>query len=89
MNPLLPLATLSTNIKHAAKTHTLATEDAYFICGEQGMAMSESYALYAKLAHLKPCLVYARGFRSSSENIHLTGEIIYSDYSHDLLEEAA
>lgn len=51
--------------------------------------MSDSHALYAKLAHLKPCLVYASGFRSSSQNIHLTGEIIYGDYSHDLLEEAA
>lgn len=82
VNPLFPLATLSTNIKHTA--NTLAPEIQRRRNGRRVLN-----ALYAELAHLESCFIYASGLGTSSQNVHLIREIVDGNYAHHLLKEAA
>src|SRR5699024_6288885 len=82
VDPLLTFAPLTANIEHASTGQPSGAR-------RPEREDQQGYILYAELAHLKTSFVDSSGLGTSSQDIHLVGEIVGRDDAHHLLEEAA
>lgn len=81
VNPLLPLTALPADVKHAT------------LCQLATILIMTGFATWivlldAQLSHLEPSLVYTGSLCPRSKDVHLAGQVVWSDYPLSMLEEA-